>query len=134
MGKWTANGHPLSGAALQMERDVHRADVASPGDEPSAAIRAGQHRRIVDAITYHCRLSLFFKSTNHLLFSFWENSCDYLVYTSLCTNRTGCALIIASQHNNTYTHILKLTDGLRAILLDCISHSNDSQKLLILRE
>ena len=44
MGKWTVNGHPLSGAALQMERDVHRADVASPGDEPSAAIRAGQHR------------------------------------------------------------------------------------------
>ena len=44
MGKWTVSGHPLSGAALQMERDVHRADVASPGDEPSAAIRAGQHR------------------------------------------------------------------------------------------
>ena len=109
-------------------------DIGSRTDRDTD-VRSGQCRGIIDTVADHCHSFVFLlEASDHALLAIRKHARDNLIHAGFLADGSGGALIVSGQHDNMDSHVLKLLDRLRAVLLHHIRNCNDSGKHTILRE
>ena len=98
------------------------------GTDGDARIRPGQGRGIVDAVTHHGYLALGSQRTDHRLLALRQDPGNDLIHTGLGADGLGSALVVAGEHHHPDAHIPQLGDGLGAVLLDGVRHTDHADK------
>ena len=104
------------------------------GTDRDAEIRAGEGRRIVDAVSDHRDTPLGLQSTDHRFLSIRQDTSDDMCDTSLLRDGPRRFFIIARDHIDVNAHMLKFCDGLRGILLDGVRDRDDPHRMPVTHE
>lgn len=105
-------------------------DISSrPDGDPDIGL--GQSRGIIDAVAHHCRLSLCAQLPDLLLLSVRQHAGNHFIHAGAPADGFCGHFIVSGQHHNANSHILKLADGFRTVVLQRISYGDKPQKLRI---
>ena len=97
----------------------------------NADIGAGQGRCVVDAVAHHNDLPFLLQLADHAFLSVGKDACNHLIHAGLCADGSGGAFIIAGEHHHMDAHIPHFGNGLGAVLLNGVRHSNDAAELAV---
>ena len=104
------------------------------GADGDAQVCPGEGRGIVDAVSHHGDLPLFLQLANDPFLPVREDPCDDLVHPRLAADGLGSTPVVPREHHHLNAHGLEFSDGLGAVLLDDIRHSNDARQPISLAE
>src|ERR1035437_3112137 len=111
-------------------RAFHRHVCAGPHGD--ANMRGGQCWRVVDAITGHRNdLTLLPELLDALVFVLRFNACFHLIESEFLGHGVRSALVVAGEHDDFQTELVKLRDGFGRGCLDEIGHRENSRSVAI---
>ena len=94
-------------------------------------IRSGKGRCVIDPIAYHSRLAACLQPGDHSLLSIRKDAGNHFVHTCLAADRPCRPFIVSCKHNHMDAHIFQLGNGLSAVFLHHIRHSDHSKQFSI---
>ena len=104
------------------------------GTDSDTDICPGEGWCVVDTVADHGNFALLAEAADYRFLAVWQNACDDFVHASLTADGAGSFFVVAGEHYHADAHILQLSDCLRTVFLDYVSHCDYAAKLAALHE